>query len=694
MYRYLSTLVVVFALVACSEGPVRPSMDSDSTNPTLSASTSSSSSSTSSTTSSSSNSEVVWVDARLVGNPAGPKLSTTVLEAGVDYRITVEGNWSAWLPSWWTCTSPSPTVHMSPSVPDGIYAGMDAEWRYADAGNCNRTLSQYAGIMFSLDAGTTAFNPTPVDGTYNTDHTYEYIVTGTGNRIGFHLPDTNEDNHGVMKVTIEEIVPPTVNVFTSDPATVQAWGPILELPINSSWVSQFCTVNPKFGLDDPRWGSPHAAYEVGPASFESWTSWSGFDAPWINAWNNLQASAAPGAQNGTNTQSWSKFASTVSGNGTFVVQFLADNCSWIYLDGNLVGVQAIDWNTNPAANGRYSLTLSGTHTLSFIVFDGGGQAGGKFRLETLSSFVGGGGDPGDVNPPLPSDNTAPVITPNVTGTLNGDWYTSDVNISWTVTDDESDVTNTTGCETVTVSEDTTGVTFTCEATSDGGTASESVTVKRDATPPVVTASVSGTMGNNGWYTSNVAVSFNVSEPTSPLSTTGCDAVTVSTDTNGATYTCEASSAGGTASKSVTVKRDATKPMINFAGNAGTYTVAQSVNIGCSATDSMSGIASSDCPGASGDAYTFGVGTTTLNASALDKAGNSNSATTSFNVTVTSGSVCELVKRWVSQRGVANSLCQQLNNGAYSAFIKHARAQSGKHVPADKAAILIALVEQL
>jgi choice-of-anchor C domain-containing protein len=217
----------------------------------------------------------------------------------------------------------------------------------------------------------------------------------------------------------------------------------------------------------------------------------------------------------------------------------------------------------------------------------------------------------------------------------------------------------------------------------------------DATPPVITPNVTGTLGDNGWYTSNVDVSWTVTDAESNVtSTTGCDAQSVTSDTNGVTFTCEATSAGGTASQSVTVKRDATKPVIEFAGNAGSYTVDQSVAITCSASDATSGIATSDCPGASGDAYTFGVGTTTLNASALDLAGNSSALSTSFTVSVTSGSLCALVQRWVSQRGVQNSLCQQLNNRAYGAFINHVRSQSGKFVPTDKVAILIALAQRL
>ncbi|MEZ4681470.1 MAG: hypothetical protein R2932_45385 [Caldilineaceae bacterium] len=86
--------------------------------------------------------------------------------------------------------------------------------------------------------------------------------------------------------------------------------------------------------------------------------------------------------------------------------------------------------------------------------------------------------------PLP-DTTAPVITPQVNGTLgNSDWYVSDVTVGWSVVDDESTISSQDGCETQNTS-DTASVTFTCSATSSGGNSSESVTVKRDATVPVV-----------------------------------------------------------------------------------------------------------------------------------------------------------------------------------------------------------------
>ena len=216
----------------------------------------------------------------------------------------------------------------------------------------------------------------------------------------------------------------------------------------------------------------------------------------------------------------------------------------------------------------------------------------------------------------------------------------------------------------------------------------------DDTPPSITANISGTLGNNGWYTSSVSVTWTVTDAESDVTSTGCDPTTLSADTPGQTVTCSATSDGGSASESVTIKIDQTAPSVSLTGNAGSYTVDQTVGIGCAISDDLSGIASQTCNGASGAAYTFGVGSHAVSASASDNAGNAGSATGSFNVVVTSGSLCNLVKAWVNQAGIANSMCKQLENGAYGAFQNHVRAQSGKSVSAGNAAILVSLADAL
>ena len=325
-----------------------------------------------------------------------------------------------------------------------------------------------------------------------------------------------------------------------------------------------------------------------------------------------------------------------------------------------------------------------TETLRFTATASGGCGGPMLDAVRIESMG-------------PADNTPPSIVPNVTGTLGSNgWYTSNVGVTWTVTDAESAVSSAQGCDAASVTQDTDGVTFTCTAASQGGSASSSVTIKRDASAPTIAPTIAGMMGLDGWYTSDVTVSWSVADLTSGIaSSSACSATTTATDNNGTTYTCTATNGAGlSATQNVAAKRDATKPVIGYAGNAGSYTVDQVVAITCSASDVMSGLASSTCATVSGNAYTFAVGANSFSASAQDVAGNGNTASTIFTVAVTSGSLCALVERWVSNAGVANSMCVKLRQGSYGAFRNELSAQSGKKITEANAAILLRLVNLL
>jgi 6-phosphogluconolactonase (cycloisomerase 2 family) len=86
------------------------------------------------------------------------------------------------------------------------------------------------------------------------------------------------------------------------------------------------------------------------------------------------------------------------------------------------------------------------------------------------------------------DTTPPVIVSRVAGTLgNNGWYTSDVTVSWDVSDPESGIASSSGCGPTTLTADTASVTLTCTATNGVGlTNSVPVTIAIDKTPPVIT----------------------------------------------------------------------------------------------------------------------------------------------------------------------------------------------------------------
>ena len=72
-------------------------------------------------------------------------------------------------------------------------------------------------------------------------------------------------------------------------------------------------------------------------------------------------------------------------------------------------------------------------------------------------------------PDVPGDPTPPVVTPVITGTLGAvGWYTSNVTVNWSVTDPESIILSTSGCDSRTLTTDTLGTQLRCTAESDGG----------------------------------------------------------------------------------------------------------------------------------------------------------------------------------------------------------------------------------
>ena len=163
---------------------------------------------------------------------------------------------------------------------------------------------------------------------------------------------------------------------------------------------------------------------------------------------------------------------------------------------------------------------------------------------------------------------------------------------------------------------------------------------------------------------------------------------------------------GPAGSSVIRPLDLTPPTIAFTGNAGAYTVDQTISITCEATDDLSGIATTSCPDvASGPAANY-VGTTattttTLTATATDNAGNTATASTTFTVTVTAEGICRLSTSVTT----APVICAQVTSiatapnatakaGKVNAFDTFLAAQTGDSIDADLATLLSRLAHLL
>ena len=214
---------------------------------------------------------------------------------------------------------------------------------------------------------------------------------------------------------------------------------------------------------------------------------------------------------------------------------------------------------------------------------------------------------------------------------SNDWYKSDVTLTWTVIDPESTVTKT-GCEDQNIIADQWPATYSCSASSAGGSAGPvTVTVKRDGTAPIITASRTPEANANGWNNTNVTANYEASDATSGLDVDSPETglFTFNSEGAGQSHTFTVTDfAGNSASATVNdVNIDMTAPTISFVGpsTASWYMADVTANWNCS--DVLSEPVS-----ASVSATTSGEGSAVaVTGTCTDKAGNTASDTRSFMV---------------------------------------------------------------
>lgn len=266
---------------------------------------------------------------------------------------------------------------------------------------------------------------------------------------------------------------------------------------------------------------------------------------------------------------------TVTGAQAGTATFKIDR-DWSLSGGAFMGSNAQTFTVGPRAGGDPALNLSTTGTVAVD----SGQAPGTFALQvspyditnsnqTGGKLAAGSASTYSVTVAPPADGTPPVITPTVAGVLGtDDWYTTDVTVTFAVSDPQSAFTASPTCgATNAVTSDTNGVTFTCSASSAGGSSSQSVTVKRDATPPSILGSPLPDPNADGWNVGDVTIGYTCSDATAPGSglATPCPAMDVVSGDG--THTISRSvtdAAGNTSTWSATVSIDGTAPVISGA----------------------------------------------------------------------------------------------------------------------------------
>ena len=323
-----------------------------------------------------------------------------------------------------------------------------------------------------------------------------------------------------------------------------------------------------------------------------------------------------------------------------------------------------------------------------------------------------------------------VVPPSTAASLNpsrpSGWANTDVTVSLTATDagpaasgvaeivvsaagaqtiDPAHFTGTSASITIS-SEGVTILTF--HATDNAGNieADHSIAIRIDRTPPTIAGAAAPAPNGAGWNNTPVTVTFTCADVPSGVASCPAPAV-LSSDAAAQSATGTATDlAGNTANATVSgINVDRTKPIVSYSGNLGTYMVDQTVAITCSATDNLSGIASTTCTDINGDAFTFPLGANTFSATAVDVAGNAAGASVTFAVEVTEASLCNLTERFSSKPQIADALCTKLDAAAHAstpearaghlgAYLHQLSAQAGKAFTIAEFAILSGLVAAL
>src|SRR5688572_6751992 len=163
----------------------------------------------------------------------------------------------------------------------------------------------------------------------------------------------------------------------------------------------------------------------------------------------------------------------------------------------------------------------------------------------------------------------------------------------------------------------------------------------DFTAPTIAAERSSLPNESGWYNAPVTVTFACEDAESGIAS--CSApVTLSTE--GVEHFARGQAkdvAGNVVGRAEgPIRIDLTPPTIMFAG-ARSYSVDETIEVSCVASDALSGLKTSSCMTSLGEAFLLPLGAHTVSGRAIDLAGNSVEASAEFSVNVTSDGLCEI-----------------------------------------------------
>jgi minor extracellular serine protease Vpr len=260
-----------------------------------------------------------------------------------------------------------------------------------------------------------------------------------------------------------------------------------------------------------------------------------------------------------------------------------------------------------------------------------------------------------------------------------------------------------------------------------GSATFTFTLRLDTQGPVTVAAASSAPNAQGWYREGVTVRLASTDADgagvrelrygldgAPETRVAGALAQLQLDAEGIhTLRYYAIDAAGNAesAKTLSLRIDRTAPSLALSGG-GSYTVDQTVEVRCTASDALSGLETEPCaePLVHEAAWNLPLGTTPVSTSVADRAGNVASAQADVTVQVTFDALCALAGRFSAQdgSGLGTSLCAKLDaassaaargnavaaGNALEAFRHQVAAQQGKALTEAQAGTLSRLSRAL
>ncbi|HEX6162282.1 MAG TPA: Ig-like domain repeat protein [Vicinamibacterales bacterium] len=155
---------------------------------------------------------------------------------------------------------------------------------------------------------------------------------------------------------------------------------------------------------------------------------------------------------------------------------------------------------------------------------------------------------------------------------------------------------------------------------------------RDATPPVVTHQIQGTLGANGWYVSDVTLTWTYEDPESTVFVNFCFTPYTQDWDGKSFFFCSVYSDGGETFAEIEIGRDTQPPTLAIAPwEPQTFALGTVVPIALACNDDTSGVVSCSSNQTGPNLDTSTVGAFEFSATAIDEAGHVTTRSTAYNV---------------------------------------------------------------